>query len=87
MANQNLANELFKAMDILMSKQLGNLEYDKTLICTIQNADEAKKGIYQVTDGITQFTAFSENTNYKAGNKVYVTVPKGDMANQKIISG
>ena len=90
MANQNLtdaANDLFKAIDLLTAKQINQLEFDKTIVCTITGNGNAKKGIYTVTDDSTEFIAYSEDTTYRVGAKVYVKIPNGDMANQKIITG
>ena len=84
---QSMAENLFEAMDIITSKRLSALEYDKTLVCTIESVEDAKNGIYKVTDGVSHFTAYSENTEYKEKTKVYVKVPNGDMGNQKIITG
>lgn len=84
---QSMAENLFEAMDIITSKRLSALEYDKTLVCTIESVEDAKNGIYKVTDGVSHFTAYSENTEYKEKTKVYVKVPNGDMDNQKIITG
>ena len=86
MAN-NISENLFQAVDVILSSRLSELEYDKTLVCTIESADNAKKGEYRVTDGSSHFLAYSENTQYAVGAKVYVTVPNGDMGNQKIITG
>lgn len=84
---QNAAEHLFEAMDIYTSKRLSSLDFDKTLICTIVSDENAKSGTYTVTDGMTTFDAFSEVTSYTENTKVYVQVPNGDMANQKIIIG
>lgn len=86
MAN-NISENLFQAVDVILSSRLSELEYDKTLICTIESTDNAKKGEYRVTDGSSHFLAYSQNTEYAVGAKVYVTVPNGDMGNQKIITG
>lgn len=91
MADNNIKTEqiekLFQAVEILADAKLSQLEFDKTLICTIESIKNAEKGEYQVTDGSTHFTAFSENTQYAVGAKVYVNIPNGDMNNQKIIKG
>lgn len=86
MANE-IAEKLFEAVDILASAKISNLQYDKTLICTIESISNAQKGEYKVTDGSSHFLAYSENTKYTEGTRVYVNVPNGDMGNQKIITG
>lgn len=82
-----LANTLFEAVDLITAKRLGDLEFDKTLLCTIEDNSNAQKGEYRVTDGASSFLAYSENTKYALNEKVYVNVPNGDMGNQKIITG
>ena len=85
---QEAANQLFEAMDLITSKRVSALEFDKTLVCTIENADNAKNGVYTVSDGTSRFQAFTDSsTIYSVGAKVYVKVPNGDMDNQKIITG
>ena len=70
---QEVANKLFEAMDIITSKRISNLSYDKTLICTIENVENAKNGAYKVTDGVSHFIAYTDNSNkYPKGTKVYV---------------
>ena len=39
---QSMAENLFEAMDIITSKRLSALEYDKTLVCTIESVEDAK---------------------------------------------
>ena len=63
------------------------MKFDKTLICTITGDGSAKQGVYTVSDGSSEFIAYSEDTTYKINTKVYVKVPNGDMVNQKIITG
>ena len=75
--NQNvqaLADGFFEAIDILTSKRLSALEFDKTLVCTIESVEDAKNGAYKVTDGVSHFTAYSENVEYKVNTKVYVQI-------------
>lgn len=87
MANQSVSEELFQAMDVLLSKRLSVLPYDQTLICTIESTENASKGEYVVSDTSSSFIAYSTNTDYLLGTRVYVTVPNGDMNNQKMIIG
>lgn len=87
MANQSVSEELFQAIDVIAAKRLSELHYDQTMICTIENTDNADKGEYIVSDTSSTFTAYSDNTKYFTGTKVYVTVPNGDMNNQKMIIG
>ena len=78
--------KLFTAMDTIISKRIENLPYDQTILCTIEDSSNATKGDYIVTDGTTSFKAFSD-VLYGAGDQVYVSVPKGDFTQDKIIIG
>lgn len=81
------ANNFFQAIDFITSKQVNKMEFDKTLLCTIEEVTNSQKGIYKVTDGVSHFTAYSENTDYKEGTRIYVKILNGDMTGQKIITG
>ena len=78
--------KLFTAMDTIISKRIENLPYDQTILCTIEDSSNSSKGEYIVTDGTTSFKAFS-NVLYGSGDQVYVSVPKGDFTQDKIIIG
>lgn len=91
MANQATEN-LFNAVDEIISARLQSLNYDTTIKAVIVNADQADKGIYTVAEiGAEQtnkFQAHSENTSYQRNDCVYVTIPRGDTsAENKIIIG
>ena len=76
---------LCQAIDTIVSKRIEDLGYDKTIICTITNDSDSSNGHYVVNNGSTSFDAYSEDTGYKKNDSVYVTVPKGDFTQQKII--
>ena len=81
------SDNIFKAIDIITSKKLEGLSFDKTIICTIEDISEREQGKYTVSNGTTRFVAYSDNITYDLQESVYVTVPNGDYANQKIIKG
>jgi hypothetical protein len=83
----NMSENLFQAIDIVASKKLEGLKYDKTLLCEVIDSTDAKLGQYRVTDGTSTFLAYSDNTSYKNGMSVYVTIPESDYSNKKIITG
>lgn len=85
--NLDIQEQIFNAIDVITSKRLNDLEFDKTLKCSIVDSSQAAKGEYTVTDGSSTFLAYSDYDKYRVGNKVYVTVPNGDMVNTKIITG
>lgn len=91
MANQATEN-LFNAMDEIISARLQSLNYDTTIKAVIVNADQADRGIYTVSEvgaeTTNKFEAHSENTSYQRNDCVYVTIPRGDAtAENKIIIG
>ena len=87
MNSNEIQNSLFKAVEIIAGKQIEALNYNKTTLVTIINADRKDKGIYTVSDGVTPFDAYSENDSYSVGEQVYVLLLNGDYNNQKIILG
>jgi hypothetical protein len=85
---QEAADKLFEAMDIITSKRVSSVGFDKTIVCTIESATNSKNGMYKVTDGTSHFNAYADTTaKYSEGQKVYVKIPGGDMNNQKLITG
>lgn len=82
-----LQDKLLQAMDIINEKALSSVSYDKTITCTIKDDKNAKKGEYTVYDGSRLFEAYSNDTSYKIGTTVFVTIPEGKFENQKMIIG
>ena len=76
-----ISEEIFQAIDIITAARLADVQYDKTLICTIEDNSNAENGEYVVSDTSSSFKAYSDNTHYLVGTKVYVTIPNGDMNN------
>lgn len=87
MADLQLAETLFTAMDEIIHKRIETLPYDKTILATITDVANAKKGEYTVDDGSSTFKAYSTNTEYSNGDRVYVSIPQGDYQQQKNITG
>lgn len=85
MADTNPNDAVFKAIDQIVQQRISNLEYDKTVICKITDDTDAINGHYIVNDGAISFDAYSENDQYKADESVYVTIPKGDYTQKKVI--
>lgn len=83
----NISENLFQAMDILMSSKMHDMKYDKTVLCKIESSPNKEKGEYVVSDGSSKFIAYSENTSYQDGTSVYVTIPGGDYNQRKLIAG
>lgn len=83
----NVSENLFQAMDIIIAERLSGLNYDKTILCKIEDDSKKDKGEYIVTDGSSTFVAISKDDTYTKGASVYVTVPTGDFNQQKLIVG
>lgn len=87
MPENDLAEELFEAIDAIVTQRISNLPYDKTVIATIADKSASSYGCYKVTtDNNISFLAYTENTNYSVGDKVYVRIPEGDYTQQKVIT-
>ena len=84
-----ISENLFTAIDTIIQSRINELNYDKTVICTITDNSERLKGLYKVKqdDGTAEFEAHSEIVSYKKGMQVYVTIPQGDYSQTKTIIG
>ena len=76
-------DKICSAIDLITEKKIQGLEFDRTISATIINADNSNDGEYTVSDGSSSFLAYSENTNYKVEEQVYVTVPNNNFNEQK----
>ena len=82
-----LQEKLLEANSIITNKIIEGISFDRTITCNIIDDTYKKEGKYIVSNGAQEFTAYSTVTNYSVNNTVYVTIPNGDYANQKIIIG
>lgn len=92
MSNNNKTDygELFcEAIDTIVAERLNAVAKDITVLCTVVDDSKRKEGKYIVTEtnAQTKFEAFSDNTEYRNDNNVYVTIPEGDMNQAKFIIG
>lgn len=89
MANnyQELVEELFQAIDVISTEKLKSLEFNKTIRCCVTDDTNSDKGEYIVSDGSTEFKAYSDVTSYSEGTYVYVLIPNGDYTSPKQIIG
>jgi hypothetical protein len=82
MANSNEYGELFcKAVDVIVEQKIKGIQFDSTILCNIIDDSKKNLGEYRVktVDGLIEFIAYSEKTNYFNNNLVYVQIPNGDM--------
>lgn len=83
---KDLLENLFDSIDLIVTNKLGDLNYDKTEQCTIQEVKGNNE--YYVSNGAAKYIAYAQNdAQYKEGDSVYVTIPQGNYNNQKLIIG
>ena len=76
--NVDIAEQICQAIDSIVGERLKSINYDTTIIATIENNKEAKDCKYICSNGSTEFVAFSKDTTYKVGETVQVTIPNND---------
>lgn len=82
-----LSEQLFKAIDAIVTKRLQDFPCDKFVEAEITNDTNKNKGEYIVTtDNNITFIAFSDRTDLFNGVRLYVRIPKGDYTKRKVIS-
>jgi hypothetical protein len=74
----DISEQILQSMDIIAKSVVDGLEYNKTITCTIIDDSNREEGAYQVSDGSTEFTAYSDTHTYRNDTVVYVTIPNGD---------
>lgn len=84
-ASVDFPNSLFQSIDTIISARIANLPYDQTVECDIIDNSKASTGEYTVQYQNAKFQAYTENTSFAIGDRVYVQVPKGDYNQDKII--
>ena len=81
--NIEMTEQLFEAIDAIVTERLRTLPYDKMVVASILKRtsyiiDGSTNYKYRVsTDDNIQFDAYS-STNYSLGTRVYVRIPQGD---------
>lgn len=78
---------ILQGVDIIIDKRLEEVSYDSTIICTIIDDSDKKNGKYRVSDGSVTYVAYSDQSKYKKGEQVRVSVPMGDFSKKKFILG
>lgn len=80
-------NQILEAIETVANGIVSKIKFDQTILCTITNDKNRKKGIYEVTDGTSTFEACSNDDSYRKDMVVYVLIPQGNYENQKTIIG
>ena len=74
-----IIEELFEAINAIVTERIRNLGFDKTVVATIIDNSNATYGKYTVTtDENITFYAFTEVTTYPLNERVYVRIPEND---------
>lgn len=90
MSDISLENQLLRAVDIVVTGELDQLELDKTILAVVEEKPLNRfTGEHTVRYQDSSFKAYSTNPNlyYEPGTMVYVQIPKNDFSEKKIITG
>lgn len=82
-----IAENMFQAIDTIVSKRLESLPYNTTKICMVIDDTHKDLGIYRVTDNTATFIAYSDSTEYKVDDRVRVSIENNDTTQKKYIIG
>lgn len=87
--SQELSQGLLRAMDLLVNRGVNKAKFDKTIPVQIVSCIDKQKGLYRVKhqDAVYTASAATNDTAYQAGDEVYITIPEGDLSNEKKIIG
>ena len=83
----NISENLFQSIDTIISQRLNEVQFDITVTGEVVDSSEAERGIYRVKSDNIEFSATGEPSRYVNGAQVYITIPKGNYNNDKIIVG
>lgn len=83
------SDKLLKAIDIVASKRVSELAFDRTVQAYIYELGNLDIGQYKVKYNDSIFDAYTEDLTktYSIGENVYVKIPQSDFSNRKIIEG
>lgn len=85
----NIGQKIAEATDILLSKRLGDLALDQTVIGEVYECVNSAIGHYKIKYQSIIVDAYSEYSDkiYKPGDNVYIKIPSGDFSAKKMIEG
>lgn len=80
--------DLFESVDIIVDKRVkaAQSQMDRTLVCSITQADRKQYGEYTVNADGAEIVAYCSDTTYEVGDVVYVGVPANDFTSAYIIA-
>lgn len=82
---EQYSEKLFESIDIIANSAIQKISLDKTILCTVEDNAHAKEGKYTVSNDAARFEAYSQDTNYRIGQNVWVLIPEGDYNKDKLI--
>lgn len=82
---EQISETLVNAMGMIAENAVHGLSFDKTEIAEIVDITNRENGDYVVFNGSARYHAYTENTSYTLGTKVYVNIPNNDMSGEKTI--
>ena len=87
--NNNLIDDILKAIDIMATKKISSAGYDKTIQGTVISCQDRTIGKYKIKyqDGYWYAYSTSGDVYYSNGTSVYILIPNGDMRKEKTILG
>jgi hypothetical protein len=85
--SNNITESIFDSISLIVESRLSNLNYNKTVICTVVDDSDAKNDKYTVTDGSIRFEAIGQGNKYNIDDSVRVEVPNDDWSKTKYIQG
>lgn len=83
----DISENLFQAVDEIVKRRLETVNYDTTIICTIDDNSNAVNNEYICSNGSAKFKAYSADTTFKKDESILVMIPNNDYSQQKIIMG
>ena len=89
MTSQQVAENLFTSVDIIVNRRLSQAGFDRTIPVIIVSCIDQASGTYKVQyqDAVYTATATTTDIVYQPGDEVYIVIPEGDMSNGKKIIG
>ena len=89
MESNKIIKNILDSYEIINDKKINNASFDRTIQGTILECKDPSIGRYLIRyqDSTIEAYAVSPSIDYPKGNLVYISVPQGDMKNQKTILG
>jgi len=88
MANTNIKDSIYEAIDVIVGKRIEDLHLDKTIKCNIIACLDSATKKYKISYAGGETIAYAQSESvYFPNTEVYVTIPQGNFSNKKWIIG